>query len=171
MKNGCIVNKCQSPYFKLGTGLVLTLIALFLFGGFIGCGSSKRPTAPTALIKDYISKHETMVDPTLVDLYVEVEQSKVAQLIDQSIAARKSEGSLESLQHATFDFTGLTVELLDEKQDYVNDEPKTFIKVATKGSFTMSLDEGSKTIPLDSIVILEKEGADWKITETLNPWG
>jgi hypothetical protein len=146
------------------------VLALFLLAGLSGCGGSKATTIPTALIKDYMAKHQTMVDPALATLYIKEEQADVLDAINRTIAEKESQGSLEDLRHATFDFANMKVELLGEKEIYVDDAPAAFLKVATKGSFMMKLNQESKSIPADGILILEKVSSDWKITETVNPW-
>jgi hypothetical protein len=60
--------------------------------------------------------------------------------------------------------------LLDEKKDYVNDEIKSFMKVAVKGGYTVKVQESARKITVDETVILEREDGTWKITETINPW-
>ncbi len=146
-------------------------LALLLLAGLAGCGGSKATTIPTGLIKDYMAKHQTMVDPSLAKLYIEKEQPGILETVNRTIAEKKSEGSLEDLRHATFDFAQMKVELLGEKEMYVNDEPRKFLKIATKGTFTMKLGDGSETIPADGVLILEKVRSDWRVTETINPWG
>jgi len=170
VKNEAVLKDNGGYFFRLGTSVLLTTVGLFLAAGVIGC-SGKASTVPKALIQEYISKHATLVDRSLVDLYVESERDKISEMVDQSIADQTSAGNLETLQHATFDFTNFKTELVDEKEDYVDDSPTPFMKVSATGSFTMTLENGSKTIPVKDVVILEKEGADWKITESTNPWG
>ncbi len=147
------------------------VLALFLLAALSACGGSKATTVPTALIKDYMAKHQTMVDPSLAKLYIKEEQGGILDAINRTIAERESQGRLEALRHATFDFANMKVELLGEKEIYVDDAPAAFLKVATQGTFTMKLEDGSKTIPADGILILEKVSGDWKVTETINPWG
>jgi hypothetical protein len=156
------------PGFRLSLGLLAA--GLFFLAGMVGC-SSKQAAVPTAFIQDFLSKHETMVDSSLADFYVKEEQTRVAQQINESIASRKAAGTLESLQHATFDFRDMKIELIDEKEEYVDDAPAVFLKVGTHGSFIMNMDEGTQTVPAENILILEKVGSNWKVTENLNPWG
>ncbi|MDX1763803.1 MAG: hypothetical protein R3231_05735, partial [bacterium] len=99
------------------------------------------------------------------------EQEKISELVDQSIAAHTSAGDVGLLQQASFDFSNLKMVVVDETDAYVDDSPTPFMKVSATGSFTMKLENGSKTIPVKDVVILEREGSDWKITESTNPWG
>ena len=132
--------------------LYYAIIGIFLSVGIVSCGGSgSGPVqAPKAFIQDFIAKHQTMVDASLVELYIEEEKAQVAKLVDQSISSQ--------------------LEVLGEKEAYVDDEPKTFLKVGVKGSYTMNQKEVSKTIPADKIIILEMVGNNWKVTETINPW-
>ena len=152
--------------------LLYAIIGLFLSVGLISCGSSGSgpAQAPKAFIQDFIAKHQVMVDVSLVEFYIKDEQAQMAKLIDKSISNLKAQGTLESLQQANFDFSNLQLNVLGEKEEYVDDEPKTFLKVAVKGSYTMSQKDATKTIPADDIIILEMVGNNWKVTETINPW-
>jgi len=149
---------------RFAAGIVILLV------GLINCGGSKQAAAPAALIRDYIAKHTTMVDTSLADLYVKAERGKVLQQIENTIADAKAKGTYENLSKASFDFTGMSIKVLDATDDYVNDEIKDFLKVATSGSITMSYAQTTKEIPAESVLILEKVGTDWKITEKFNPW-
>ena len=81
-----------------------------------------------------------------------------------------SEQEIKVHIQASFDFSEMSIETVGAKDAYINDEPKDFLKVATKGSVTMTLSETTKRIPADGVLILEKEGSAWKITEKFNPW-
>lgn len=171
MKNEKILKENGGHSFRFATPVVLIALGLLLATGVVGCSGKNSSTVPKALIQEYVSKHETMVDRSLVDLYVASEREKISQLVDQSIAAHTSAGNLGTLQHASFDFTNLETVLVDETNAYVDDSPTPFMKVSATGSFTMKLENGSKTIPVKDVLILEREGSDWKITESTNPWG
>ena len=154
---------------------ILSTLGLVVVAGLLliaaGCGGGKTAAvAPDALIKSYMAKHETMVDASLAGLYIEKEQAGVAEKVTTTIAARKADGSLEGLQGATFDFSGLQIQVVGEMEDYINDEIKQFLKVAVKGQYKMNVQESGKQISADQVLILEKEAGDWKITETINPW-
>jgi hypothetical protein len=138
----------------------------------MSCGlAGKQAEAPEALIKDYIAKHETMVDLSLANLYVEKEQKSITEKINLEIEKRKHANTLQKTQHASFDFSRLEINLVDQKEEYVDDEPKDFLKVAASGSIVMKTEENSRNMPIDEVIILEKEGKSWKVTETINPWG
>jgi hypothetical protein len=137
-----------------------------------GCGSTKTSAskAPEAVIRGYVAKHEIMVDPSLAGLYVVEEQGKVTEQINSAIAAREADGSLEDLQSATFDFSGMRIEIIGEKEDYVNDEIKKFMKVAITGNYTITIHGNAKEVDADEVIILKKEARAWKITTKANPW-
>jgi hypothetical protein len=150
---------------------IMLVSLLFLLGIMNSCGARKQAQAPETLIKDYIAKHETMVDLSLADLYIKKEQKSITEKINLEIEKRKQAGTFEKMQQASFDFSNLKINLLDQKEEYVDDEPKDFLKVTVSGNITMKTEENSKDIPVDEIIILEKEGKYWKVTETINPWG
>jgi len=145
-------------------------MVLLLTAAAGGCGKTGPASIPDGVIKDFIAKHETMVDASLASLYIHQEQDAVAEKVSSTIAARKTDGTLGDLQSATFDFTGLELELLGEKADHINDEIKSFLKVAIKGSYLVNIHESTRNITMNETVILEKEDGIWKITETINPW-
>ena len=149
---------------RLAAGIAILLL------GFVACGASKQAEAPVDMIKNYVAKHAIMIDISLAELYVEEEQNDVLHAIEQSIASSKEDGTYEQLTHAKFDFSEMSIETVGAKDAYINDEAKDFLKVATKGNYTMTYADTTKKIPADAVLILEKEGSHWKITEKINPW-
>ena len=157
-------------------GLLYALLTLFLAGTIINCGGGSSSTkvvqaqAPKALIQDFIAKHDTMVDNSLVKFYVNDEQPIVAAAVEKSIEEKKASGELEKLQNATFDFSNLKIVVAGEKEEYVNDHATKLMKVDVSGSYVMKHDDGPKTIPANETIILEMVNNDWKVTEKINPW-
>jgi hypothetical protein len=150
----------------------IVLAGLLFLTGIMNCGGArKQAQAPEALIKDYIAKHQTMVDLSLANFYIGKEQEGITGKVNLEIEKRRHEGTLQKMQHASFDFSSLKINLVDQKAEYVDDEPKDFLKVATSGSIIMKTEENSKNIPIDEVIVLEKEGKFWKVTETIHPWG
>jgi len=151
-----------------------SVLALFLVGTMINCGgSSSTPAqvqAPKALIQDYIAKHDTMVDSSLVSLYLNDEQPKIAADIKRTISEKTATGELEKLQHATFDFTNLQITVVGQKEDYVEDRPTKLIKVSVSGSYIMNQAAESTTISANETVILAKDNKNWRVTEKFDPW-
>jgi hypothetical protein len=155
-------------------GFFYTVLSLFLVVTLVNCGgSSSGPVqvqAPTALIQDYIAKHWTMVDTSLVDIYINDEKPKVAADVKRTIDEKTATGELENLQHATFDFSNLQIAVVGTKEDYIDDQPTKLIKVSVSGSYIMTQAENSTTISADETVILGKVDKGWKVTEKINPW-
>lgn len=152
-----------------------SILALFLVGSIVNCGggSSTGPAqaqAPAAMIKDFIAKHGTMVDTSLVDFYVANEQQSVALAVNKTIDEKKAAGELQQLQDATFDFSNLKIEVVGEKEAYINDEPKKVIQVSVSGSYIMKQGSGNTTIPAHDTIILELVNNSWKVTEKIHPW-
>ena len=166
----------KSDTVKFTKVFMYSVLALFLVGSIINCGGgsstgSVQVQAPKILIQDFIAKHETMVDKSLVDFYVTDEQPFVAAAVDRRIGEEKVAGELDKLQHATFDFSNLQIDVVGEKEAYINDEPKKIIKVTVSGSYIMKQEDGDKTIAAnDTIILLEMVDNKWKVTERINPW-
>jgi hypothetical protein len=102
--------------------------------------------APKALIQDYIAKHETMVDESLVDFYVKSEQPMVAAAVNKTIEAKKAAGELDRLLQTTFDFSNLQIAVVGEKEEYIDDQPTKIIKVSVSGSYIMKQEDAAKTV-------------------------
>jgi len=165
----------KSKTVTLVKGFLYSILVLFLLGSFVNCGggSSSGPSqvqAPTALIQDYIAKHETMVDASLVNFYVTDEQPSVAAAVQKSIDEKKAAGELEKLQLTTFDFSNLQLAVVGEKDAYIDDVPKKLIKISVSGSYVMKEKDGDKTIPANDTIILVNVDNSWKVTEKVNPW-
>lgn len=146
-------------------------------GGTINCGggsSSASGTAqvqaPKALIQDFVAKHETMIDTSLVNFYVADEQPTIAAAVQKAIDEKKAAGELEKLRDATFDFSNMQIAVVGEKEAYVNDQPTKVIKVSVSGSYIMKQENNTATIPADQTIILEMVNNSWKVTERNNPW-
>jgi len=153
--------------------IAVCIAVLLVLAGITGCGNDKKEQvqAPTSLVKDYIAKHATMVDSSLADLYIGKEKKDIIEQVNKSIETKKANGSYQEFKDASFDFANLVITVLDSKEEYVNDEPKEFLKIALKGSYRVKIGEGSKQVGANGQIVLEKEGDAWKVTETLNPWG
>jgi hypothetical protein len=156
-------------------GLFYSILALLLVSNIINCGggSSSGPVqiqAPKTLIQNFIAKHEIMVDKSLVDFYVAEEQPIVAAAVEKTIEEKKASGELEKLQQATFDFSNLQIAVIGEREAYVNDTPTKVIKVSVSGSYSMTQENNTSTIPANETIILEMVNNNWKVTEKVNPW-
>ncbi len=158
-----------SKIHKLGS----LLIVLFFMTSLISCGGNAKKAAqapPKELIENYIAKHEIMIDQSLADLYIEKEKKDILAQVNKNVDGKKQDGSLQSLKLATFDLSGLIINVVDQREEYVNDEIADFMKVTTSGDITMSVKDVTKKISINNVIILEKESGVWKVTEKNNPW-
>jgi hypothetical protein len=165
----------KSNMVTLTKSLLYSSLALMLVGSIVNCGggSSTGPVqaeAPKALIQDFVAKHDTMVDSSLVNFYVAEEQPMVAVAVERAIEEKKASGELEKLQQASFDFTNMKIAVVGEKEVFVHDEPTKVIKVSVTGSYSMTHENNTATIPADKTIILEMVNNQWKVTEKVNPW-
>jgi hypothetical protein len=164
----------MSNIVRITKGIVNIGLAIVLAGSIISCGgSSSGPAqvqAPKALIQDYIAKHETMVDESLVDFYVKSEQPMVAAAVNKTIEAKKAAGELDRLLQTTFDFSNLQIAVVGEKEEYIDDQPTKIIKVSVSGSYIMKQEDAAKTVQANETIILEMVDNSWKVTEKVNPW-
>jgi hypothetical protein len=165
----------KSNTVKFTKVLLYPVLVLLLVGSLINCGggSSSAPVqveAPKAMIQDFIAKLGTMVDSSIVDFYVADEQPFVAAAVEKAIEEKKAAGELEKLQSATFDFSNMKIAVVGEKEAYVHDEPTRVIKVSVSGTYSMTHENNTATIPADKTIILEMVNNQWKVTEKVNPW-
>ena len=171
MKQNEMLKTSQQNFQNGMRSLIMTAIGLFLVVGLIHCGTGNSANLlPTEFIQDYIAKHETMTDTSLPYYYVKEEQATIAERVNTTIRIRRAEGTLENLQQATFDFSGLKLKVINQKEEFINDEPVLFLKVAIKGDLCINLPTEKQTVTCDDIVIIEMVKSEWKVTETNNPW-
>ena len=171
MNSKALIESCRKVRVAYKRNIILTFVSLFFLAIITGCGSDPNSVnLPTDFIKDFIAKHETMADKSLVYYYVKSDQQVIAEQIETSCRINKSKGVLEILENATFDFSELQIELVDKKEEFVDDEPVLFVKVAVKGCYKMQLPEETKTINTDDIIVLQMARSEWKINNSNNPW-
>lgn len=171
MSSKALLNRCERFSVVIQKSIILIVAGLFGLVSITGCGSNNSTLQlPIDFIHGFIAKHETMVDQSLAYYYVENEQSQIFEQVDTAIRINKAKGTLATLEKATFDFAGLQIELVDKKEEYVDDEPVIFVKIAVKGNYKMQLPEVSKKIDANEIIILQMAHSEWKITNTNNPW-
>ena len=162
-------------YRKFGESIkknfIMVTLCMVALTGITACGSSGGMVdLPKDFIKDFIAKNETMVDKSLVYYYVKPDQQEVAERIDVACRINKSKGTLESLQNATFDFSELELKLVDQKEEYIDDEPVIFVKVSVKGCYKINLPEATQKIEADDIIVLQMARNEWKVNNSNNPW-
>ena len=145
------------------------LIASILILLWAGCTSAPSET-PEKFVLNFIQKQIPLLDQSVAGFYVKEEQSGVIDRVKKFIASKKEKGNFESLSTATYDFSKIKVDVLDQKEEYVNDEQVNFVKVAAKGSYTKAINGKSESLKEDEIIILESIAGKWKVTEKINPW-
>jgi hypothetical protein len=149
----------------------LLFIAALSLAVITNCGgSNKQAQAPESMIRDFVAKHHVMVDESLATFYVTEEQAEMNKAIVRSTEEKKQDGTLASLQQASFDPSALQISIVDQKEEYVHDEPVDFMKISATGKLLIKMADGSKNIDINDVIILEKEGGNWKVTEKINPW-
>ena len=153
----------QVPTLKMLIASVLILLWV------AGCNSAPSET-PEKLVMDFIQKHIPLLDQSVADFYVKEEQAGVIESVKKSIASKKEARNFESLKTATYDFSKIKVKVLDQKEEYIDDEQVQFVKVAAKGSYTKSINGKDESLNEDEVIILESIGGKWKVTEKINPW-
>jgi hypothetical protein len=136
---------------------------------FAGCSSAPSVSYDTFILK-FIQKHIPMIDKSVATFYVKEERAGVIDRIEKNVDSIKKEGSFKSLSTAKYDFSNIKVEVVDQKQEYVNDEAVDFMKVEIKGKYTKTINGKSETLSEDEIIILESVAGKWKVTEKINPW-
>ncbi len=142
--------------------LVTTVLMLILAAG---CTSAPSET-PEKFVLNFMQKHIPMIDISVADFYVEEEQKGIIERVKELIASSKEKSS----SAATYDFSKIKVNVLDQKEEYVHDEAINFTKVAATGSYTKTVDGKSESVIEDEIIILESIAGEWKVTEEINPW-
>jgi len=146
--------------------LVASVLMLILAAG---CSSSS-PEIPEKFVLKFIQKHIPMIDRSVADFYVKEERAGVIDRVQKFMASKKENGNLESLKTAIYDFSKIKVDVLDQKEEYIDDEGVNFMKVAAKGEYTKSINGKSESLIEDEIIILESVAGKWKVTEKTDPW-
>jgi hypothetical protein len=166
-----LLETCRKVEVTIRKKIILVATSLFFLAIITGCGSEMSSIQlPTDFIQEYIAKHQTMADKSLVYYYVKSDRPEIAEQIETTCRINKSKGVLEVLENATFDFSELQMEVVDKKEKYVNDELVVFVKVAIKGCYKMQLPEETKTINANDIIVLQMAKSEWKVTNSNNPW-
>jgi hypothetical protein len=142
--------------------LKMFLATLLLLMWAASCTTAPSET-PEKFVLNFIQKHIPMIDISVADFYVKEEQKGIIERVKELTASSKESA-------AVYDFSKIKVNVLDQKEEYVDDEAKNFMKVAAKGSYTKTLDGKSESLIEDEIIILESVGGAWKVTEKINPW-
>lgn len=142
---------------------------LLILIGTAGCSSAPSET-PEKFVKKFIQKQIPLLDQSVANFYVKEEQAGVINRVKAFIESKKEAGTLETLKNAKYDFSNIKIKVLDERDEYVNDEDVNFVKVAATGSYTKAVNGKSEVLKEDEIIILESIRGKWKVTEKVNPW-
>ncbi len=145
------------------------LIASLLILVWAGCTSAPSVT-PEKFVLNFIEKHIPMTDLSVADFYVNEEQDGIIHRIQAFIETNREKGTLKSLSAATYDFSDIKVEVVDQKEEYILDEEVNFLKVAATGNYTKTTDGKTELLVEDEIIIIEALAGTWKVTENINPW-
>jgi len=147
---------------------ILIASALMLI---LAAGCTSTPTEnPKKLVLNFIQKQIPMTDLSVADFYVKDERAGVTDRVQKFIASKKKNGNFEFLSTATYDFSKIKVDVLDQMEEYIDDEEVDFMKLAAKGSYTQTINGKTASLIEDEIIILEYIAGKWKVTEKINPW-
>jgi hypothetical protein len=149
--------------------LTLLIASVLIIMSTVGCNSAPSMT-PEKFVLNFIEKHVPMMDISVADFYVKDEQAGIIDRIKAFKASNKKKDISESVSVATYDFSKIKVEVIDEKEEYINDESVGFLKVAATGSYTKTTNGKTESLAKDEIIILESISGQWKVTEKTNPW-
>ena len=155
---------------KLPRPTALALLALALVAVFVAGCSSTPAQKPEAFLKDFMSMHITMLDTAVADYYVSSEKKIVVQQVNDSIALKTEQGTLDSIKGSKLDLSRLSYKVLDQKEAYVDDQDHFYVKVKVTGTYNIKYGDVSKDVDENETFILRADGSRWKITETENPW-
>jgi hypothetical protein len=151
--------------------LILKMLAasVLILIGVAGCTSAPSET-PEKLVLTFIQKHIPMIDRSVADFYVKEERAGVIDRVQQFVTSKKEKGTFESLKAALYDFSKIKIDVLDQKEEYIDDEGVQFMKLAAKGNYTKTINGKPESLIEDEIIILESVAGNWEVTEKINPW-
>jgi len=153
--------QAQIMTMRIASGLILLWT--------IGCTSAPSVT-PEKFVLNFIQKHIPMIDKSVADFYVKDEQTGILDRVENLIASNKVKGISESLNAASYNFSKIKVDVIDQKEDYIDDEAVNFLKVSVSGNYTKTSNEKSKVLVEDEVIILKSVKGQWKVTEKIDPW-
>ncbi len=134
-----------------------------------GCTSAPSET-PEKFVMNFIEKHIPMIDLTVANFYVKEEQAGIIDSVRKFVALNKEKGNYESLSTATYDFSKIKIDVIDQKEEYIDDQGVIFLEVAAKGNYTKTINGETESFIEDEIIILESIAGKWQVTEQINPW-
>lgn len=163
------MNSNANGMFRQSQIMTMRIASVLILLLTIGCTSAPSLT-PEKFVLNFIQKHIPMIDRSVADFYVKDEQTGILDRVEKFIASNKVKGISESLNAASYNFSKIKVDILDQKEDYIDDEAVNFLKVSVSGNYTKTSNEKSKDLVEDEIIILKSVDRQWKVTEKINPW-
>ena len=146
--------------------IILLIVAIIIGAVAVVAVISYISSIRTSVEKE-VEKVEVLIADRNIPKEVPVEvivssEAVVLEAIPQKYLAN---GVLTSLE----DFEGFVSAAPINKGEQIT--TTKFVKPEQIGlSFTIPSDMVAVSIPIDEVIILEKKGKSWKITETINPW-
>jgi hypothetical protein len=134
-----------------------------------GCTSAPSE-APEKFVMDFLQKHIPMIDPSVAEYYVKEERAGIIAQVQAYITSKKEKGIFKSISDATYDFSKIKVEVLEQKEEYIDDEGVNFLKIAATGNYSKTMNGKTESFIEDEIIIIESVVGTWKVTEKINPW-
>ncbi len=163
------MNSTIHKLFKQACTLKMLILTFLMIGLIAGCTSAPS-MSPEKFVLNFIEKHIPMIDQSVADFYVKAERPGVIERVKALMASNSAKGTSGSLTAATYDFSNIKVAVLDQKEEFIDDEGVNFVKVAATGDYTKTVNGSSESLQEDEIIILESIAGSWKVTEKINPW-
>lgn len=149
--------------------LIMLVSSVLMLLWAAGCTSAPSET-PEKFVLKFLQRQVPMIDRSVADFYVKNERPGVIDRVQEFIASMKEKGKLESLKNASYDLSNIKVNVLDQKDEYINDEEVKVVEVAAKGDYTKTVNGKSQSLTADKIIVLQSVAGKWKVTEKVTPW-
>ena len=154
-----------------GQNLMLKMFVASVLMLILAAGCTSTPSVtPEKLAMNFIQKNIPMIDPSVADFYVKEEQSWIEDRVKANIASNKEKGLFKSLSAAKYDYSKIKVNILDQKEEYFQDEEMKFLKVGVTGNYTMTANGKTQSLAEDEVIIMQSVAGVWKVTEKIDPW-
>ena len=149
--------------------LIMLVSSVLMLLWAAGCTSAPSET-PEKFVLKFLQRQVPMIDRSVADFYVKNERPGGIDRVQEFIASMKEKGKLESLKNASYDLSNIKVNVLDQKDEYINDEEVKVVEVAAKGDYTKTVNGKSQSLTADKIIVLQSVAGKWKVTEKVTPW-
>ncbi len=155
--------------YKLKNVLGAVFVGIIMLVLTVSC-SSGPAQSPEDIVKSFLAKHLSMIDMSLAQYYDTNEQPAILEQITKSINTKKEKGTLDAVGSSKYDLSKVDIKIIDQKAEYVDDEEVKFVKVAAKGSYSVTQGDKKQELKEDEVFILKAVGNNWKVTEKVSPW-